>query len=469
MKNKKVKIVATLGPATHSPEMIEKLAQAGVDVFRLNLSHQRRDSIVNIVKSIRDTEKKMNKPLSIMGDLGGLKVRIGNIKDDTILDYGKTVKISTEPVIGSKEIFSINHPSIIKQLKKGTEILIDDGLIKLIVIKELKNNIAIAKVEVGGLLLPHKGFYAQDVSLFTIGVPEKDEEDIKLMTEVNADAIAVSFVQTKDDILQIRKKLPPGSNIVIIAKIETKLAIENMKNIIAVADGVMIARGDLGLAVPIAEVPFLQKKLISLCLKMAKPVITATQMLESMAKNPFPTRAEVTDVANAILDGTDAVMLSDETATGKYPLQTVEMMSKIIETSSPQIQVREFHDETEIPHAVSSAAGLIADKVGARMIIAFTQSGFSALQIARHRYAQEVIVALSPNTKTLRKLNFCWGVYPKFISATHSFDHALEQTKEFIQNNDIIKLEKGEPYVIVTGLPFNQAGVTNLIHVDKAE
>lgn len=468
MKNKKVKIVATIGPSTHSPEMIKKLAQAGVDVFRLNLSHQRRDNVIDVVKIIREIEKGMNKPLSIMGDLGGLKVRLGKIADNTLLETGQMIKISTEPVVGSKEIFSINYPSIVEQLKSGTEILIDDGLIKLVVIKELMNDTAQARVEAGGLLLSHKGLYAQGLSLLDMGMPEKDKEDIKLLADVQADAIAVSFVQTKYDIERVRERLPVDSNMVLIAKIETQQAVENIEKIVDVADGVMVARGDLGLAVPIAQVPLLQKKIIALCLKKAKPVITATQMLESMTKSPFPTRPEVTDVANAILDGTDAVMLSGETATGKYPLQTVEMMSKIIETVSPHIQVREFHDETEIANAVSSAAGLIADKVGARMILAFTKSGFSALQIARHRYSQEVIVALSPNKKTLRKLNFCWGVYPQYIGPTESFDHVLEQAKEFVQNNDIINLKKGESYVIVAGLPFNRSGTTNLIYVDKA-
>lgn len=469
MKTKKVKIVATIGPSTNTPEMIEKLASAGVDVFRLNLSHQRPEDVIFLIGTIREIEKKLNKPLAVLGDLGGLKVRIGKMEENTVLIEGDTIKISTETVVGSKEIFSINYPTIIEQLRKGSEILLDDGRLKLVVIEELKNGIVNARIEVGGPLLSKKGFYATDVSLDSIGIPEKDQNDIKMMVEAGADALAVSFVSNEKDILQIREKLPQDSNIVLIAKIETKLALQNIEKIIAAADGVMIARGDLGLAVPIAEVPLLQKSLIEKCLKQAKPVITATQMLESMTRNPFPTRAEVTDVANAILDGTDAVMLSDETAMGAHPLHTVEMMRKIIDATSPHIKIREFHDEKEIPHAVSYAAGMIAEKIGARLIIAFTQSGFTALQIARSRYAQEVIVALTPNQKTLKKLNFCWGVYPSLIEQTTSFDHALRQTKEFIQNNEIIKLQKGEPYVIITGLPYTKDGITNLIHVDVAE
>lgn len=469
MKNKKVKIVATLGPASQSTEMIESLASAGVDVFRINLSHQNKDGIMDLVKKIHQAEQKLNKPLSIMGDLGGLKVRIGDIENDTFLTSGDLIKISAKPLKGSGEIFSINQPSILSQLKKGMEILIDDGLIKLIITKEIENDIVCASVETGGLLLPRKGFYVQDISLSSIGIPEKDQEDIKLMVDLKVDALAVSFVESENDVIQIRKILPPDSEMVLIAKIETKLALENIEKIIDVSDGVLIARGDLGLAVPIAEVPILQKQLIAVCLRKATPVITATQMLESMTQSPFPTRAETTDVANAILDGTDAIMLSDETATGKYPLQAVEMMSMIIKTTSPHIVTRQFHDEKEIPHAVSSAAGLIADNVGAKLILVFTQSGFSALQVARQRSSQEVIVALTPSRKTLKLLNFCWGIYPKMIGKTNNLDHAFEQSKECILNNEIIKLEKGDPYVMVMGIPFNHPGHTNIIHVDTIE
>lgn len=468
VRNKKVKIVATVGPASHTPEALEELAFAGVDIFRLNLSHQHHDTLVAAIKNIRVLEKKLNKIITIMGDLGGLKVRIGNIKEGTELKNGQKIKISVPEVDGDHTIFSINYPTIIKQLREGTEILINDGLIKLVVTKPLIEDCAEAVVEVGGSLLPHKGFFAQGISLSEIGLPQKDKDDIKLMVELGVDALAVSFVQNKFDLLQVREQLTPGSEMILIAKIETKLAVDNMTEIIQAADGVMIARGDLGLAMPIAQVPILQKKLITQCLELGKPVITATQMLESMTQTPFPTRAEATDVANAILDGTDAVMLSEETAMGKYPVEAVKVMSSIIEYTAPHIKPLEFSNENQIPHSISSAVGIVTSKLGAKAIIAFTQSGFSALQIARHRYSQEIIVALTPSMATMRKLNFCWGVYSRQIKGTDSFDHALIQAKEFIQNNDLIKLEKGDPYIIVAGLPFNRAGTTNLIHVELA-
>lgn len=468
MKSKKVKIVATLGPSIKAPEMIEKMAIAGTDVFRINLSHATRDEIENYVSVIRGLEKKLNKTLSIMGDLCGTKLRIGKIEENTVIETDGTIEISPDEVIGNKDIFSINQPKILEQVKSGMIILIDDGLIKLQVAETGDNGFVRCKIIKGGKLLPNKGFFVQDVLMENVEMTKKDIEDIKIMAEVNADAIAISFVQTERDVAAVRKLLPKESDIILISKIETTQALANIEKIIEASDGILIARGDLGLAVPIAQVPILQKKLINQCLKQAKPVITATQMLESMTGNSMPTRAEVTDVANAILDGTDAIMLSAETASGKFPVEAVEMMREIIKTTYPYIVKREFDDESQIPHAISSAAGFVAEKTHAKAIIVFTHSGFSALQVARHRNSHEVIVALSPNLKTLRKLNFCWGIYPKYIKGTDSFDHALEQAKEFITNNEIIKLSSGDPYVVVAGLPFNKAGTTNFVHIDKA-
>lgn len=467
MKTKKVKIVVTLGPSIKAPEMIEKIALAGADVFRINLSHATKEEIINYVDVIRGLEKKLNKTLSIMGDLCGTKLRIGKIEENTSIETGQDIEISPTEVVGNKDVFSINQSKILGNIKQDMIILIDDGLIKLQVSDIAGNGYIKCKILKGGKLLPNKGFFVQDVLMENIEMTRKDIEDIKIMSEVSADAIAISFVQTERDVEAVRNLLPKDSDIILISKIETTQALANIEKIIDASDGILIARGDLGLAVPIAEVPILQKKLINQCLKQAKPVITATQMLESMTVNSMPTRAEVTDVANAILDGTDAIMLSAETASGKFPVEAVDMMREIIKTTYPHIQKREFNDESQIPHAISSAAGFVAEKTHAKVIIVFTHSGFSALQVARHRNSHEVIVALSPNLKTLRKLNFCWGIYPRFIEGTDSFDHALTQAKEFLNNNEIIKLSVGDPYVVVAGLPFNKTGTTNFIHVDK--
>ncbi len=467
MRLKRVKIIATLGPASSSAEIITKLAEEGVDIFRINLSHQKREEILRIVQDIRSAEKKIQKPLTIMGDLAGPKIRIGNISEDVILENGKTVKISEQDVFGNSEIFSLNYPSIVKQLKKGAEVYINDGVLKLVVEKEEKNGIVEARVLVGGPLKPYKGFHAQGIFLSLPELSPKDRQDIEIMVEAKADALAVSFVQTAEDIKRVRDVLPKDSPIVLIAKIETEKAVENIEEIIDATDGIMVARGDLGLAVPIAEVPLLQKKLINLCLAKTKPVIIATQMLESMTHNPIPTRAEVTDVANAILDGTDAVMLSGETAVGEFPVHTVNTMVKIIRATVPHVAPRIYKDEDTAPTAVSSSAGVIADKLNSKLIIAFTQSGITALRIARHRHAQ-AIIALSPDESTLRKLNFTWGVYPKLIKTTQDFNHMMEQAREIAVENTILPLEKDEPFVIVAGMPFGESGTTNLIYVERA-
>lgn len=466
MKIKPVKIVATVGPSTSSSEMIFRLAEEGVDIFRLNLSHADRDVLVEVIKSIRDAEEKLERPLTIMGDLAGPKIRIGNVDSDIILENKQLVKIFAKEMVGNNEGFSVNYPSIIPQLKKGSEIYIDDGLIKLVVEEEEQDGAVLAKVLVGGKLKPYKGFFGQGIVLPLKELSDKDKRDIKFMVEQDADALAISFIQSPEDVLRVRRELPESSKMILIAKIETQSGMEQAGDILQVSDGLMIARGDLGLGVSMSEVPLIQKELINLCLRRAKPVITATQMLESMTHNPLPTRAEVTDVANAILDGTDAVMLSGETAVGDFPLETIRMMVRIIKSTAPHIEVREFHDENEPAHAVGASAGKMADQIGAKLVIDFTHSGVSAQQVARYRHAKPII-ALSTNMATLRKLNYTWGVYPRQRKETSDFYHLIEQAKHFAKHNDVKELEAGDKYVIAAGIPFNTAGSTNLLYVDS--
>jgi pyruvate kinase len=466
MLDKKVKIIATLGPSSNTPELIHKLAEEGVDVFRINLSHAKHDEVVRVMEDIRKTEKELKRSLTIMGDLAGPKIRIGDVVEDTVLTNGDIVKIVSETVRGSHHTVSVNYPDIIRQLKKGAAVYIDDGRLQLEVIKEGKNE-AEARVIVGGSLKPNKGFYAEGISLHLDGLSKKDQEDVRLMIEHQVDALAISFVQTGKDVQSVRDSLPKKSHIMLIAKIETAKSIENIDEIIAASDGVMVARGDLGLAVPIAEVPHLQKRLITLCLKASKPVITATQMLESMHHNPIPTRAEVTDVANAILDGTDAVMLSGETATGEFPIETVRTMVKIIRKAIPHVTSRFFNDEHPISNAVAGVVGEVADQIGSKVIVAFTQSGSNARRISRHRHHQ-LILAPSPVPETIRKLNFSWGVVPVLINQTVDFKNMRDQAREIIKDNPVISLEKDEPFVIVAGLPFGESGSTNMIFVEKA-
>jgi pyruvate kinase len=465
MKTKPVKIVATLGPATHTEGMVLELAKAGVDVFRINFSHAYPEEVAERCKWIRNAEKVLGKPLAIMGDLPGPKIRISDMEPETYLMKGQKFVVSKKIVLGNKEGCGLNHSSIIDILKVGAEVFIDDGTIKLVITKKIESGVE-TKVLVGGLLKPKKGFSAEGISLETTGVSEKDRACIKLSLDHHADALAVSFVQTKNDVLAVKKLIPEDRHLPIIAKIETVNGVENAESILEVADGMMVARGDLGLAVPIAQVPHIQKQLIDLCVRKAKPVITATQMLESMISKPIPTRAEVTDVANAILDRTDAVMLSAETAEGRFPVETIEMMGKIIDEAVKRLPPYEYKEERTIPNAISDATGKVAERIDAKLIIAFTQSGITARRIARHRHSQPVI-AVSPDESIIRGLNFVWGVHPHLIKTTKGFEDMLKQAAELAVNNRVDVLKKNDNYVIAAGMPFGESGSTNMILVEN--
>lgn len=465
MKIKPVKIVATIGPASHSEGDIRELARAGVNVFRINFSHATLEEAAERVNWIRQAEKELNMPLAIMGDLPGPKIRISDMKANTILEKGQKFLIRKDITVGDKDGCGLNHASIVDILEPGAEVFIDDGTIKLVIDKKEGDTI-VTTVLVGGLLKPKKGFSAEGISLSSAGLGEKDKQAIKSMIEHNADALAVSFVQTEKDILAVRKLLPQGSKIMLIAKIETANGVENAEKILEYSDGLMVARGDLGLAVPIAQVPHIQKQLIDLCVRKAKPVITATQMLESMISKPLPTRAEVTDVANAILDRTDAVMLSAETAEGKFPVETVETMVKIIQEAVKHLQSYEYKEEETPDNSISSAVGRVADQVKAKLIVAFTQSGVTARRISRHRH-QQAIIAVCSDPTIIRGLNFSWGVYPHLIRPTQGFDDMLGQAAEIAKSNHIEKLNKDDLYVIAAGIPFGRSGSTNMVLVEK--
>lgn len=464
LSKQKVKIIATLGPASEDREKILELAKAGVDVFRINLSHAVKDDVLNRVNKIRQAEKIIGQPLAVMGDLVGPKIRIGTTQPGAILNSGKKLKLITQQTYGSPESISINFPQIIKNLEVGHEIYLGDGEIKLEVTKKISEGVE-TKIIVGGELRSRMGFSAHGISM-RFPLTEKDEADIKMMVDVGADALAVSFVQTAKNIQEVRKLLPNKKPPILIAKIETLAAVENAAEILDVSDGLMVARGDLGFSVPLAELPHIQKSLINLARAKAKPVITATQMLESMIKSYFPTRAEVTDVANAILDGTDAVMLSAETAIGKFPVETVKTMSAIIKAAESKVPEKDFSGSEVVADAVSASTVHIAEQVNAPLIIVFTEGGYSARVIARHR-PKQTIFALSPNPKTVHNLCFSGGVFPFLTKSISNFDQVLTLSKKIIKDNDIIKLKKGGYFVIAAGAPFGRSGTTNLVWVNK--
>lgn len=467
MRMKPVKIVATTGPASDNYQTVLALVKAGVDVFRINLSHATQEEIDNRFSWIRKAEKEVGRPIAIMGDLAGPKIRIEEIVEDTVIEKGDKVTIVRDHIVGNKERFSLNYSDIIDMIEPGAEIYVDDGAIKLRAEKKSKEGIE-AIVTVGGPLLSRKGFLAEGIALSKTGISDKDKNSIKLMVKMEADALALSFVQSADDVIEVKNLLPKNSPIMTVAKIETAGGVENAESILEVADALMVARGDMGLAVPMAKVPHIQKELINLCLKKSKPVITATQMLESMVSRSIPTRAEVTDVANAILDGTDCVMLSAETARGQFPVEVVETMANIISEAVKHRDHIRFDEHKAISGAVSASAGDIADRIGAELIVAFTESGRCARNISRHRHKEQIIAA-SPNAASVRKLNFTWGVYPLHIKPTKDFEDFRKQANHIATTNPVHKLQKGQPFVVVAGLPFGEVGTTNMIFVQKAE
>lgn len=461
---KKVKIVATLGPASDNLEKIVKLASSGAEIFRLNLSHRTHEESAKSVANIRQAEKIIGRPLSVMGDLAGPKIRIGNVKPNTILEAGQKIEIISVKNQGNPHALTLNFPEILESIKKGDEIYLGDGDLKLEAMGKTPNGIK-TKVIIGGPLRDKISFSVVGLSVKSFALSQKDKSDIKSMLVLGADALAVSFVQEKNDILSVKKLLPKENPPIIIAKIETKRGVENAESILEVSDGLMVARGDLGLAVPIAEVPNIQKELVSLALKKAKPVIIATQMLDSMTKNPLPTRAEVADVANAVLDGADTVMLSGESALGKFPVESVRMMSQIIAVTSHQVGARSYFPSGNQGQAIASSLFKIAEEVEAKAIVVLTHSGRSARLIARHRPTQPII-ALSPNKKTLHHLNFVWGVETSLIKMTTVIDGSIKEAKSRALANKNLNLKRGDRIVISAGFPFGPKSVTNLVMVE---
>ena len=465
-EHKKVKIVATLGPASDDPKMIHILASRGVDVFRFNLTHAFEEELRKRTEAIRAVEKKLKRPLAIMGDLGGPKIRTSVVDREVQLEPGQKITIVKKLSTPSHEAISLNFPEIVDSLEVGAEVYLNDGLPKLEVEKKISGGV-VARVVVGGTLKSKMGFSAQGLAVKKFKLAEKDKQDIKLMAKLGADALAISFVQSADDIRAVRAAIPKGYQPMLIAKIETIAGVRNVEEILQAADGLMVARGDLGFAVPMAELPHIQKELIRLALKHSKPVITATQMLESMTTSHLPTRAEVTDVANAILDGTDAVMLSGETARGKYPEEVVRTMVKIIERATQNLEHVDFPLANTTADAVSVSAVRMANQLGSRLIVTFTETGSTARRISRHRPAQPTI-ALSPNHETIRHLAFSWGVSAFYSPQAKEFMHALPQAHTLVRNNPILSLKKDESFVVCGGLSFGKAGTTNLVVVERA-
>ncbi len=464
---KRTKIIATLGPASSDESTLSAMIKEGMNIARLNFSHGTYETHGRSLKMIRSLEEKLGIPVAVMLDTKGPEIRTGRLKSGAIyLTEGSTVVLTSEDIEGDENKISVNHRELAKDVKPGDRILIDDGSLELEVI-DVRDGEVYCKVIVGGELGERKGVNVPGVDLSLPSLSDKDISDIRWGVENGVDWFAISFVRKASDIFEVRRIIEESNgSIKIIAKIETRQAVSNFDEILKVSDGIMVARGDLGVELPPEEVPLLQKRIINACRKVGKPVIVATQMLESMIHNPRPTRAEANDVANAIFDGADAVMLSGETAKGKYPVEAVKMMRKIIEKTEEEIlrEERSFSVfiSSSIPDAVSHATCTIAKDLKASAIITATQSGSTARMVAKYRPSCPII-ATTPSLKTIRELLLTWGVYPIKIEPTESTDKLLETSVESAFEAGY--LSEGDLVVLTAGVPVGIPGTTNLIKV----
>lgn len=468
---KKTKIVATIGPVTSSKEMLEKLLKAGLNIVRLNFSHgdfkEHQEKVDNFRKAMNSTGITG----AIMQDLSGPKIRLGEFYQEKVeLKKGDNIIITTDKIIGDEKKVSINYPLFPKEVKVGDNIMVDDGKKRFEVVG-IKGNEVICKIIVGGTTKGRRGVNLPDSDLSISCLTEKDISDIEFGIKNKVDFFAFSFIRKPEDVTQLRNILNKRkSKAKIIAKIETPQAVNNLDEILDLCDGLMVARGDLAVEVPAEKVPMIQKMIIEKCNNAGKIVITATQMLESMIKSPVPTRAEVSDVANAIIDGTDAIMLSEETTLGEYPIEAVSLMTRVakeIEYNYPERKITHINDNgpKETTDSITEAVVKTARDINAKIIIALTESGYTARMVSRHK-PKQFILSLTPNEVTAHQLCLSFGCVPIQIPKTiDTFEEILKYTRVYCLKNKIAK--KGDSIVLTGGLPFNKkAGATNMVMVE---
>lgn len=475
------KVVATIGPATDSPELIDRLFEAGVDVFRLNMSHGDHASHSAVVKAIRAASISAGRPAGILCDISGPKIRIGMIPAGPIqLETGQMITLTTEPVDGTPEIISVSYARLPLDVRPGQQILLDDGLLEFEVLSVHDNHVQ-CRVVRGGLLSSRKGFNLPNTQLSLSSITEKDRADMEWGLENDVDMFAISFVRTAEDVREARGYMESlGGDLPLIAKIEKGEAVENIETILHDADGAMVARGDLGVEIPLEQVPHVQKKVIRMCNRLGKPVITATQMLDSMIRSPRPTRAEVTDVANAIMDGSDAIMLSGETAAGKFPIEAVEIMNKIAEETEKHfdyewwLRQRLISEENAIQDAITTSAAMIARDVKAAKILCLTQGGSTVRRVSRY-HSQVRILAYCPLARTAQQLCLSWGVVALAregaveveVERRQGAEVQIRKAVSLFRDRGILKT--GQTVVVCAGLPLHQRGTTNLLRVVEVD
>ena len=465
-RRRKVKILATLGPASKTPEMIRALYFAGADAFRINMSHGANADRADLIANIRALEKEIGRPLTILADLQGPKLRCGKFAHPKVeLLYGKTFTFDHDPTPGDVTRVELPHRELFAALAPGARLLLDDGKIVLRVHHVDAARIE-TRVEVGGFLSNHKGVNVPDVVVPLPALTAKDRSDLAFALEQGVDWIALSFVQRPEDVAEARALI--GGKASLLAKIEKPQALDRLAEILELADAVMVARGDLGVELPPEQVPPAQKRIVGMARSMGKPVVVATQMLESMIVSPSPTRAEVSDVATAIYDGADAVMLSAESAAGAFPVEAVAMMDKVAceVEDDPQYYARVHFHETETDattaDALSAAAAQISRTIGARAVACFTISGSTARRAARERMLVPVL-CLTPKKATARRMGLVWGVHAVETRDVKDFEEMVEKSKRMALCTQLA--QGGDVLVLIAGVPFSTPGTTNVIHV----
>lgn len=465
--NKKVKILATLGPAIKTIDEIRQLVEAGVNLFRLNFSHGEHADHAQRYDWVREVEQQLNTPIGILMDLQGPKLRVGRFKEGKVnLQRGQTLRLDLDSTPGDAQRVNLPHPEIIEALQPGMSLLLDDGRLRLQVTSK-QSDAVITEVIAGGELSDRKGVNVPEAVLQLSPLTDKDRRDLAFGLQLGVDWVALSFVQRPEDIIEARELI--GDKAFLMAKIEKPSAVIHLEEIARLCDAIMVARGDLGVEVPAENVPRIQKDIIRTCRQLGKPVVVATQMLESMRFSPAPTRAEVTDVANAVAEGADALMLSAETASGDYPLEAVQMMSKIIRQveNGPdfqaQLDVGRPQAEATASDAISCAIRRISSILPVAALVNYTESGASSLRASRER-PTAAILSLTPSLNTARRLTVAWGIYSVVNERLHKVEEVTSTALEIAQAQGMA--QRGDTLVITAGEPFGQPGSTNSLRIE---
>jgi pyruvate kinase len=465
----KTKIVATVGPASNNKDMLRALVKEGVDVFRLNFSHGTHEDHLKVIKAVRELNNELGTTVSLLQDLQGPKIRVQEMQPDTVIERGQQLIITTKQLLGNSEIVSTSYTGLPNDVKFGDMILVDDGKIELKV-KEVRETEVVTEIVYGGPLKSRKGINLPFSKVSAPSLTEKDMEDLEFGLKNDVDWIALSFVRKASDIQALRKIIDSKQSLSrIVAKIEKPEALSNIDEIINVTDAIMVARGDLGVEIWLEEVPMVQKMLVEKANKAGKPVIVATQMMESMIENPRPTRAETNDVANAVMDGADAVMLSAETAAGKYPLEVIRSMVRTIASveKNPNMYFRFREVDKQIPTYLHDnfvlAACKLAKDVGAKAIVGMTQSGYTAFKSSAYRPNANIFVFTS-NKSLLTKMNLVWGSQAYFYDKINSTDETIADVEETLKRDGHVK--SGDIFIVLASMPIQEKSRTNTLKIN---